>query len=236
MVDRANDGYRPHFGDNLSTAVADQELSIERSPSQCKHAIKNTVWLWVTLGAPLYPLWSLLVIRSRPPAKIGITRTLIDIWHQVWQVLPVCKPQQSSLDLYSPPQESLFVESVDSRHQASQHLLSNNLKYYIYRLSGRSTHYDDGVASYMARMAQRMEVQLRPKMLDSSNSISVLLAPPAVGVGCYTNMIHEGAATWLFKCFIKNCPSRPQRPYLSLQAELHTWKSEIDVISRSHQL
>lgn len=71
------------------------------------------------------------------------------------------------------------------------------LDYRSYSLSDRHYYCDDNVAGWMARIARRLEVQLKLQTLESSDPISKLSSLLAFQLDQDTNRIYKSAASWL---------------------------------------
>lgn len=70
-------------------------------------------------------------------------------------------------------------------------------------LADQSQHYDDDLARHIAKMAKRLEVQLKLQMFDGSNPITILSFLLAFQMACDTNITHAGVSMWLFPSFVK---------------------------------
>lgn len=71
-----------------------------------------------------------------------------------------------SRDLYSLKWLVLVIEAVKAYHLTA-------LDHCSYRLPDKSQHYDDNMASQIAKRAQRLEVQTKAKTFNVSDPISI---------------------------------------------------------------
>lgn len=113
----------------------------------------------------------------------------------------------------SPDRQSNHSDhSIDTRRHKSWHSLKQavtiikqvNVYYQTVtdwckcRMSEKSQNYDDDAASKIVKIPRRLEVQLKSRMFDASDRISILDFLPVFQIACNTNATHEREAMWIF--------------------------------------
>lgn len=76
-----------------------------------------------------------------------------------------------------------------------------SLDYNICHLFNRSQNYEGNVASKIAKMKRRLDVQLKSQNVNGYDPVSILGFLPPFQMASDTNGFHKGAAMWLFPFF-----------------------------------
>lgn len=92
------------------------------------------------------------------------------------------------------------------------------LQYRKHFLADNSSCYDDEVARCVARLAKRLQVQIKSQTLESFDPISVICFLSNFKLVCDTNRVHKRAAPWLIHFFVK----RPAEDALNARIALRS--------------
>lgn len=77
------------------------------------------------------------------------------------------------------------------------------MDFHIYRLKNCTEHYDSSVLEQLAKWIEPVEKNMKDKMFDPRDPITILAFLSAFRTSCDKNGISEGVAKWLFQVYMK---------------------------------
>lgn len=83
-------------------------------------------------------------------------------------------------------------------------LFTNFVDYRQYRPLKTSERYDDDVAHEMSRMTKTVPVEMKDRMVDGRDPVSIITFLQDLKAMCDACNVHEGAVLWLFKYFLSS--------------------------------
>lgn len=75
--------------------------------------------------------------------------------------------------------------------------------YRTHCLANRSPRYDDTASSYVAKLVEMFELQMKADFFEPENPVSIIGFFATFELACDTNKIHKDAAMWVLPRFLK---------------------------------